>query len=138
MVRKLVFISDYYDPYYDRWYHGKLDRTMAEERLQQARNPGSYLIRESDRRPGSFVLSFLSMTNVVNHFRYSCTWTLCIHIPHTHTHTHPLAHIHMEAMPHIKCYAELVSNNHLIHKYIVYFATSSCYFVAKVEQHWKT
>uniref|UniRef100_A0A669E8C8 Ras GTPase-activating protein 1 n=1 Tax=Oreochromis niloticus TaxID=8128 RepID=A0A669E8C8_ORENI len=52
-----------------RWYHGKLDRTIAEERLRQARNPGSYLIRESDRRPGSFVLSFLSMTNVVNHFR---------------------------------------------------------------------
>lgn len=53
-----------------RWYHGKLDRTIAEERLRQARNPGSYLIRESDRRPGSFVLSFLSMTNMVNHFRY--------------------------------------------------------------------
>uniref|UniRef100_A0A8C8I7W9 Ras GTPase-activating protein 1 n=1 Tax=Oncorhynchus tshawytscha TaxID=74940 RepID=A0A8C8I7W9_ONCTS len=46
-----------------------LDRTIAEERLRQARTPGSYLIRESDRRPGSFVLSFLSMTSVVNHFR---------------------------------------------------------------------
>ncbi|KAG9353577.1 hypothetical protein JZ751_011696 [Albula glossodonta] len=52
-----------------RWYHGKLDRTIAEERLRQARTPGSYLIRESDRRPGSFVLSFLSMTSMVNHFR---------------------------------------------------------------------
>ncbi|XP_015216436.1 ras GTPase-activating protein 1 isoform X2 [Lepisosteus oculatus] len=51
------------------WYHGKLDRTIAEERLRQARTPGSYLIRESDRRPGSFVLSFLSKTSVVNHFR---------------------------------------------------------------------
>uniref|UniRef100_A0A8C3L1V5 RAS p21 protein activator 1 n=1 Tax=Chrysolophus pictus TaxID=9089 RepID=A0A8C3L1V5_CHRPC len=50
------------------WYHGKLDRTIAEERLRQAGKPGSYLIRESDRRPGSFVLSFLSKTNV-NHFR---------------------------------------------------------------------
>uniref|UniRef100_A0A8C5I8W8 RAS p21 protein activator (GTPase activating protein) 1a n=1 Tax=Gouania willdenowi TaxID=441366 RepID=A0A8C5I8W8_GOUWI len=47
----------------------QLYRTIAEERLRQARTPGSYLIRESDRRPGSFVLSFLSMTNVVNHFR---------------------------------------------------------------------
>uniref|UniRef100_A0A665T0Q6 RAS p21 protein activator (GTPase activating protein) 1a n=1 Tax=Echeneis naucrates TaxID=173247 RepID=A0A665T0Q6_ECHNA len=55
--------------YSEKWYHGKLDRTIAEERLRQARTPGSYLIRESDRRPGSFVLSFLSMTNVVNHFR---------------------------------------------------------------------
>uniref|UniRef100_A0AAY4BF87 Ras GTPase-activating protein 1 n=1 Tax=Denticeps clupeoides TaxID=299321 RepID=A0AAY4BF87_9TELE len=53
----------------NQWYHGKLDRTMAEERLQVARSPGSYLIRESDRRPGSFVLSFLSMTYVVSHFR---------------------------------------------------------------------
>ncbi|XP_036385298.1 ras GTPase-activating protein 1 [Megalops cyprinoides] len=53
----------------NQWYHGKLDRTIAEERLRQARTPGSYLIRESDRRPGSFVLSFLSMTNMVNHFR---------------------------------------------------------------------
>jgi len=53
----------------NQWYHGKLDRTIAEERLRQAGKSGSYLIRESDRRPGSFVLSFLSQTNVVNHFR---------------------------------------------------------------------
>ncbi|KAL6087829.1 hypothetical protein STEG23_009565, partial [Scotinomys teguina] len=53
-----------------RWYHGKLDRTIAEERLRQAGKSGSYLIRESDRRPGSFVLSFLSQTNVVNHFSF--------------------------------------------------------------------
>ncbi|RXN02481.1 ras GTPase-activating 1-like protein [Labeo rohita] len=53
----------------NQWYHGKLDRMIAEERLLQARTPGSYLIRESDRRPGSFVLSFLSMTNTVSHFR---------------------------------------------------------------------
>ncbi|KAJ7413048.1 ras GTPase-activating protein 1-like protein [Pitangus sulphuratus] len=52
----------------NRWYHGKLDRAIAEERLWQAGKPGSYLIRESDRRPGSFVLSFLSKTSV-NHFR---------------------------------------------------------------------
>ncbi|KAI2664438.1 Ras GTPase-activating protein 1 [Labeo rohita] len=57
------------DYFVNEWYHGMLDRTIAEERLRQARTPGSYLIRESDRRPGSFVLSFLSVTNVVNHFR---------------------------------------------------------------------
>ncbi|XP_054253188.1 ras GTPase-activating protein 1-like [Indicator indicator] len=55
-------------PHTNQWYHGKLDRAIAEERLRQAGKPGSYLIRESDRRPGSFVLSFLSKTNV-NHFR---------------------------------------------------------------------
>ncbi|XP_043920084.1 ras GTPase-activating protein 1 [Protopterus annectens] len=53
----------------NQWYHGKLDRTIAEERLRQAARSGSYLIRESDRRPGSFVLSFLSKTNTVSHFR---------------------------------------------------------------------
>ncbi|KAK3514563.1 hypothetical protein QTP70_021618 [Hemibagrus guttatus] len=53
----------------NQWYHGKLDRNIAEERLRKAKTPGSYLIRESDRRPGSFVLSFLSKTSVVNHFR---------------------------------------------------------------------
>ncbi|KAG8456401.1 hypothetical protein GDO86_002255 [Hymenochirus boettgeri] len=53
----------------NQWYHGKLDRNIAEERLNQAGRTGSYLIRESDRRPGSFVLSFLSKTNVVTHFR---------------------------------------------------------------------
>uniref|UniRef100_A0A8C5LPP1 Ras GTPase-activating protein 1 n=1 Tax=Leptobrachium leishanense TaxID=445787 RepID=A0A8C5LPP1_9ANUR len=53
----------------NQWYHGKLDRNIAEERLYQAGRTGSYLIRESDRRPGSFVLSFLSKTNVVTHFR---------------------------------------------------------------------
>ncbi|XP_063309776.1 ras GTPase-activating protein 1 [Pelobates fuscus] len=53
----------------NQWYHGKLDRTIAEERLYQAVRTGSYLIRESDRRPGSFVLSFLSKTNAVTHFR---------------------------------------------------------------------
>ncbi|XP_033929610.1 ras GTPase-activating protein 1-like isoform X2 [Melopsittacus undulatus] len=52
----------------NQWYHGKLDRAIAEERLRQAGKPGSYLIRESDRRPGSFVLSFLNKTDV-NHFR---------------------------------------------------------------------
>lgn len=66
LINVLVYLSVLL---FFRWYHGKLDRTIAEERLRQARNPGSYLIRESDRRPGSFVLSFLSMTNVVNHFR---------------------------------------------------------------------
>ncbi|XP_075929263.1 ras GTPase-activating protein 1 isoform X2 [Petromyzon marinus] len=55
-------------PPQNQWYHGKLDRSIAEERLQQASRPGSYLVRESDRQPGSFVLSFLGKTGV-NHFR---------------------------------------------------------------------
>lgn len=52
-----------------RWYHGRLDRYSAELRLQAASKLGSYLIRESDRKPGSYVLSYLGHTGI-NHFRY--------------------------------------------------------------------
>ena len=59
--------------YYFSWYHGRLDRIGAEERLRQYRgadgtNMGSYLVRESDRKPGSYVLSYLGKTGI-NHFR---------------------------------------------------------------------
>ncbi|XP_070541978.1 ras GTPase-activating protein 1-like isoform X2 [Ptychodera flava] len=52
----------------NEWYHGKLDRHTAEERLYGAGRSGSYLIRESDRRPGSYVLSYLGNTGI-NHFK---------------------------------------------------------------------
>ncbi|KAL1117878.1 hypothetical protein AAG570_004191 [Ranatra chinensis] len=51
-----------------QWYHGRLDRYTAEERLWQATKMGSYLVRESDRKPGSYVLSYLGKTGI-NHFR---------------------------------------------------------------------
>lgn len=51
-----------------RWYHGRLDRFTAEERLWDASKMGSYLVRESDRKPGSYVLSYLGRTGI-NHFR---------------------------------------------------------------------
>lgn len=50
------------------WYHGRLDRYQAEERLWAASRLGSYLVRESDRKPGSYVLSYLGRTGI-NHFR---------------------------------------------------------------------
>jgi Ras GTPase-activating protein 1 len=50
------------------WYHGRLDRYQAEERLWLSNKLGSYLVRESDRKPGSYVLSFLGRTGM-NHFR---------------------------------------------------------------------
>ena len=46
----------------------------SEERLRSFRdertgsNLGSYLVRESDRKPGSYVLSYLGKTGI-NHFR---------------------------------------------------------------------
>lgn len=51
-----------------QWYHGRLDRYQAEERLWEASKLGSYLVRESDRKPGSYVLSYLGRTGI-NHFR---------------------------------------------------------------------
>ncbi|XP_048484401.1 ras GTPase-activating protein 1 isoform X2 [Plutella xylostella] len=50
------------------WYHGRLDRYTSEERLWAASKLGSYLVRESDRKPGSYVLSYLGRTGI-NHFR---------------------------------------------------------------------
>lgn len=52
----------------NHWYHGRLSRFSAEERLWQASEMGSYLVRESDRKPGSYVLSYLGRTGI-NHFR---------------------------------------------------------------------
>ncbi|KAF6210918.1 hypothetical protein GE061_014030 [Apolygus lucorum] len=51
-----------------QWYHGRLDRYTAEERLWSTSKMGSYLVRESDRKPGSYVLSYLGKTGI-NHFR---------------------------------------------------------------------
>uniref|UniRef100_A0A182K4P8 Ras GTPase-activating protein 1 n=1 Tax=Anopheles christyi TaxID=43041 RepID=A0A182K4P8_9DIPT len=50
------------------WYHGRLDRYSAEQRLKSTTKLGSYLVRESDRKPGSYVLSYLGRTGI-NHFR---------------------------------------------------------------------
>lgn len=50
------------------WYHGRLDRFESEERLRLTERHGSYLVRESDRKPGSYVLSYLGKTGI-NHFR---------------------------------------------------------------------
>ncbi|KAB7502503.1 Ras GTPase-activating protein 1 [Armadillidium nasatum] len=82
----MVGFGDDFDPFHDepdepdevdssvsappeeRWYHGRLDRAQSEERLKQFGKLGSYLIRESDRRPGSYVLSYLGRSGV-SHFK---------------------------------------------------------------------
>ncbi|XP_023933304.1 ras GTPase-activating protein 1 [Lingula anatina] len=51
-----------------QWYHGRLDRQTAEDRLRTKGENGSYLIRESERKHGQYVLSFLGETGI-NHFR---------------------------------------------------------------------
>nr|XP_006817599.1 PREDICTED: ras GTPase-activating protein 1-like [Saccoglossus kowalevskii] len=50
------------------WYHGKLDRATAEERLSVTCRIGSYLIRQSDRHHSSYVLSYLGNTGI-HHFK---------------------------------------------------------------------
>lgn len=45
-----------------------MDRFQSEDRLRQTEKHGSYLVRESDRKPGSYVLSYLGKTGI-NHFR---------------------------------------------------------------------
>lgn len=51
-----------------RWFHGKLDRLTAEKRLLTAGKPGCYLVRESDRRSNTYVLSYLGGQGI-NHFK---------------------------------------------------------------------
>ena len=51
------------------WYHGKLDRRIAEERLLEVNVPGCFLVRESERKSGAYVLSFLSENSGTTHFR---------------------------------------------------------------------
>lgn len=61
----------FYDPascFVCRWYHGVLDRRTAEERLNRFNKRGAYLVRESERKAGSYSLSFLGI-NGFSHFR---------------------------------------------------------------------
>lgn len=50
------------------WFQGKLDRFEAERRLKSCGRPGSYLVRESDRKVNAYVLSYLGVHGI-NHFR---------------------------------------------------------------------
>lgn len=56
-------------PSSDKWYHGRLDRQRAELILREFSKPGSFLVRESEKSSGSYVLSYLSFTSVIHHFK---------------------------------------------------------------------
>uniref|UniRef100_A0A8C9B2C9 protein-tyrosine-phosphatase n=1 Tax=Phocoena sinus TaxID=42100 RepID=A0A8C9B2C9_PHOSS len=69
------------DPTSERWYHGHLSGKEAEKLLMQKGRPGSFLVRESQSKPGDFVLSVLTqqldradrqarVTHVMIHFQY--------------------------------------------------------------------
>ncbi|KAJ8016426.1 hypothetical protein DPEC_G00007090 [Dallia pectoralis] len=48
------------DPTSERWYHGHLSGRDAEKMLTDKGKPGSFLVRESQSKPGDFVLSVLT------------------------------------------------------------------------------
>ncbi|XP_015790236.1 ras GTPase-activating protein 1 isoform X2 [Tetranychus urticae] len=51
-----------------KWLHRQMNRTTAEQLLQGNGKVGSYLVRESDRKKGLFVLSYLGESGI-NHFQ---------------------------------------------------------------------
>ncbi|KAL4648381.1 tyrosine-protein phosphatase non-receptor type 11-like isoform X3 [Arapaima gigas] len=48
------------DPTSERWYHGQLSGRDTEKLLTDKGKPGSFLVRESQSKPGDFVLSVLT------------------------------------------------------------------------------
>ncbi|XP_065792959.1 tyrosine-protein phosphatase non-receptor type 11-like isoform X4 [Muntiacus reevesi] len=74
------------DPTSERWYHGHLSGKEAEKLLMEKGCPGSFLVRESQSKPGDFVLSVLTqqldrvdrqprVTHIMIHFQMgSTTW----------------------------------------------------------------
>lgn len=51
------------------WYHGRIDRIDSENILKSSGLLQSFLVRESEKRPGSYVLSYLAGDGSINHFK---------------------------------------------------------------------
>jgi hypothetical protein len=56
-------------PSYDQWFHGQLSRLRSEELLRDEIKPGSFLLRESQKNSGAFVLSYHSFNGNIFHFK---------------------------------------------------------------------
>uniref|UniRef100_A0A8C3E1I0 Tyrosine-protein phosphatase non-receptor type n=1 Tax=Corvus moneduloides TaxID=1196302 RepID=A0A8C3E1I0_CORMO len=59
-VIELKYPLNCQDPTSERWYHGHLSGKEAEKLLTEKGKPGSFLVRESQSKPGDFVLSVLT------------------------------------------------------------------------------
>ncbi|XP_062569813.1 tyrosine-protein phosphatase non-receptor type 11-like [Saccostrea cucullata] len=66
------------DPTTERWFHGSISGKEAEKVLMEKGKNGSYLVRESQSKPGDFVLmklmmegvkKFKSLTDLVEHYK---------------------------------------------------------------------
>jgi tyrosine-protein phosphatase non-receptor type 11 len=62
------FNSD--DPTTERWFHGHISGKEAEKMLETARN-GSYLVRQSQSKPGDYVLS-VKCEDKITHVMIRC------------------------------------------------------------------
>uniref|UniRef100_A0A914UIA8 Uncharacterized protein n=1 Tax=Plectus sambesii TaxID=2011161 RepID=A0A914UIA8_9BILA len=51
-----------------RWYHGRLTREEAEQRLGRDGAVGRFIVRESDNRPGNYVLSCIIGERHIMHY----------------------------------------------------------------------
>lgn len=51
-----------------RWFHGKIPRQKAERIITSTNDPGAFLIRESESKPGDYSLSVRDGENV-KHYR---------------------------------------------------------------------
>ncbi|XP_024903575.1 tyrosine-protein phosphatase non-receptor type 11, partial [Pteropus alecto] len=69
------------DPTSERWYHGHLSGKEAEKLLMEKGRPGSFLVRESQSKPGDFVLSVLTQ------------------LPATADHRPPVTHVMIRFQP---------------------------------------
>ncbi|CAF0797275.1 unnamed protein product [Brachionus calyciflorus] len=56
-------------PSIDNWYHGRLDRNRSELLLREYNKTGSFLVRESEKTSGSYVLSYYSFDSKIHHFK---------------------------------------------------------------------
>uniref|UniRef100_A0A8C2TG71 protein-tyrosine-phosphatase n=1 Tax=Coturnix japonica TaxID=93934 RepID=A0A8C2TG71_COTJA len=93
-VIELKYPLNCQDPTSERWYHGHLTGKEAEKLLTEKGKPGSFLVRESQSKPGDFVLSVPQTTRdpcddplpggqraALIHLPCCPSWKLCIE-PH--------------------------------------------------------
>lgn len=63
------FNLDLTAPPLESWYHGRISRQTASDRLEMFGRPGAYLVRESVGQPGDYAISYLSHLDQVHHFK---------------------------------------------------------------------